>query len=33
MLQMVNSAAFALAHPVASAVEAVLFLGAERTKA
>jgi len=33
MLQMVNSAAFALAHPVSSAVEAVLFLGAERTKA
>jgi putative nucleotidyltransferase with HDIG domain len=33
MLQMVNSAAFALAHPVTNAVEAVMFLGTERTKA
>src|SRR5438477_5372755 len=33
MLQMVNSAAFGLAHPVASAVDAVLYFGAERTKA
>ncbi len=33
MLQMVNAAAFGMAHPVTSAVEAVLVLGAERTKA
>ena len=33
MLQLVNSAAFALAHHITNAVEAVMFLGAERTKA
>jgi putative nucleotidyltransferase with HDIG domain len=33
MLQLVNSPYFALGHPVSDAVEAVTFLGAERTKA
>ena len=33
MLQMVNSAAFALSQPVTRAIEAVMYLGAERTKA
>jgi HD-like signal output (HDOD) protein len=33
MLQTVNSAVFALASPVTNAVEAVMFLGTERTKA
>ena len=33
MLQIVNSAAFALGRSVTSAVEAVMFLGTERTKA
>src|SRR5580765_4652492 len=32
MLQIVNSAAFGLAHPMTSALEAVLLLGAERAK-
>ena len=33
MLQLVNSATFALARPVTTAAEAVMFLGGERTKA
>jgi len=33
LLQIVNSPTFALARPITSAVEAVMFLGAERTKA